>query len=465
MQVKLMVIGGKANRKDLSLKLPVIVGRSRTAGLTISHPMVSRQHCEIFEDGGLLRIRDLGSTNGTYVGGNKVEQSILRPRDQITVGPLTFEVEYEYAGDTTIIEERYQDYAGAARATVLDPEARAAAGEPEPWATPLPEDEEPSEVTPGASAEVAEPSAVAESESEGLEFLQPPEEPIHPAAAAQAADEGFEFLEPSTEPPVPVAVAESAGERYEFLERSAEFVVPAQSPDEGFALVETPPEPFEPIGVDSVADAESLIEPPVESFEFDAVSFRSDDSAEEFVSAEEPEPMDSPPHGVAAFHDSLPDVIVPPEPPAEFAQPGPEVPAMEFSGIAPPDGEIPDFSAWSRDSASEAPALGIGNAEGLADSAAPPGFELPPNDEPAVAPPPQPNGEFLGGEVPVWGSASDDSQSEAQGLNALESEPNPWEDSTGEAQTAPFVPTSRPGKPKTKKGWWPFGKRKAEGRK
>jgi hypothetical protein len=156
---------------------------------------------------------------------------------------------------------------------------------------------------------------------------------------------------------------------------------------------------------------------------------------------------------------------VPPEPSAEFGQSGPDVPAIEFAGIAPSDGEIPDFSAWSRDPVGEAPALDAGSAMEHAKSVAPSRFELPPNDEPAVAPPPQPDAEFFAGEVPVWGNAPGESEPEAQGLNALDLEPNPWEDSTGEAQTAPFVPEARPGKPKAKKGWWPFGKGKAGGRK
>jgi len=99
MEAKLILVGGKANKNEVLLKLPAIIGRSREAGLTIAHPMVSRRHCEIFESEGMLRIRDLGSLNGTFIGERQIIEAPLRPNDEFTVGPLTFRVAYEYPGD------------------------------------------------------------------------------------------------------------------------------------------------------------------------------------------------------------------------------------------------------------------------------------------------------------------------------------------------------------------------------
>lgn len=99
MDAKLIVVGGKANKAEISLKLPTIIGRSRDADLTMAHPMVSRQHCELYEGGGLLKIRDLGSLNGTFVGEEKIEDAELYPGTEFTVGPLTFRVHYSYAGE------------------------------------------------------------------------------------------------------------------------------------------------------------------------------------------------------------------------------------------------------------------------------------------------------------------------------------------------------------------------------
>ena len=99
MQVKLIVVVGKANKGTVALKLPTIIGRSREAQLTVAHPMISRQHCEVYEEAGLLMIRDLGSLNGTLVEGRRIREAPLRPDAEFTVGPLTFRAEYKYAGD------------------------------------------------------------------------------------------------------------------------------------------------------------------------------------------------------------------------------------------------------------------------------------------------------------------------------------------------------------------------------
>ena len=99
MEAKLIVVGGKANKTEVALQLPAVVGRSREAGVTVAHPMISRQHCEIFEQDGLLMVRDLGSLNGTIVEGQRVSEAPLCPGSQLTVGPLTFRADYNYDGD------------------------------------------------------------------------------------------------------------------------------------------------------------------------------------------------------------------------------------------------------------------------------------------------------------------------------------------------------------------------------
>ena len=98
MKLKLIVVSGKANKGAVTLKPPIIIGRSRQAELTVAHPMISRRHCEIFEVDGLLMIRDLGSLNGTVVEGQRVDESPLSPGNEFSLGPLTFRAEYEYEG-------------------------------------------------------------------------------------------------------------------------------------------------------------------------------------------------------------------------------------------------------------------------------------------------------------------------------------------------------------------------------
>ena len=105
MDAKLKVIGGKANKGSISLKLPTVIGRSRKAGLTIAHPMISRRHCELYEADGLLMIRDLDSLNGTIIAERRVKESPLPPEAEFSIGPLTFRAEYKYAGDLSSLPE------------------------------------------------------------------------------------------------------------------------------------------------------------------------------------------------------------------------------------------------------------------------------------------------------------------------------------------------------------------------
>lgn len=64
----------------------LVLGRSRRCDLTIPSPDASRRHAEIvYQDGGYV-LRDLGSTNGTYVNGRRVQQHALETGDRIEIG-------------------------------------------------------------------------------------------------------------------------------------------------------------------------------------------------------------------------------------------------------------------------------------------------------------------------------------------------------------------------------------------
>ena len=66
MIVKLKILDGSTLRFAKDVHLPCIIGRSRNCNVSIIHPLISRQHCEIYEDHGMVMVRDLGSLNGTY---------------------------------------------------------------------------------------------------------------------------------------------------------------------------------------------------------------------------------------------------------------------------------------------------------------------------------------------------------------------------------------------------------------
>ena len=114
MDAELIVVGGKASKRTIKLKLPMVIGRGRHARLTIAHPMVSRRHTELFERDGLLMVRDLGSLNGTLLGGQRIQEAPLPPDTEFSIGPLTFRAQYKYAGDLAKLPAPILDAKGAA---------------------------------------------------------------------------------------------------------------------------------------------------------------------------------------------------------------------------------------------------------------------------------------------------------------------------------------------------------------
>ena len=95
MHVRLTVIAG-AKSQSIRLKLPTLVGRSRDASLKVPAALVSRKHCELYDEGGLLVVHDLGSSNGTFLNGERLsEPAFFLPGEHLRVGPLTFSVSYD----------------------------------------------------------------------------------------------------------------------------------------------------------------------------------------------------------------------------------------------------------------------------------------------------------------------------------------------------------------------------------
>ena len=73
--------------------LPLIIGRSPDVEVVVNDSNVSRQHAEVWRTSEGVAIRDLQSTNGTYVNGHRVTAVSLSPRDDVTVGLLHFRIE------------------------------------------------------------------------------------------------------------------------------------------------------------------------------------------------------------------------------------------------------------------------------------------------------------------------------------------------------------------------------------
>jgi pSer/pThr/pTyr-binding forkhead associated (FHA) protein len=94
MQVKLKVIGGRNDGREIKISVPkFIIGRGDDAHLKPNSDLISRRHCLLKIDNGSLIISDMGSRNGTYVNGTKLEgEHVAKIGDTLRVGRLQFEV-------------------------------------------------------------------------------------------------------------------------------------------------------------------------------------------------------------------------------------------------------------------------------------------------------------------------------------------------------------------------------------
>jgi len=68
------------------------IGRSPGAEFIVEAPLVSRLHCQITSTADSLHVKDLGSTNGTFVNGKRVTTSPLHEGDRLTVGRVELTV-------------------------------------------------------------------------------------------------------------------------------------------------------------------------------------------------------------------------------------------------------------------------------------------------------------------------------------------------------------------------------------
>ncbi len=82
----------KGAQKGRSIKIDktsaVVVGRGNAADLQIDDPMTSRKHFSVEHKQGGYYVTDLGSANGTYLNGEKVEESVLEIGDMLQAGEV-----------------------------------------------------------------------------------------------------------------------------------------------------------------------------------------------------------------------------------------------------------------------------------------------------------------------------------------------------------------------------------------
>src|SRR5205823_14486703 len=88
------IIEGPKAGQALDVEGAAVIGRDpASAALVIEDSEASRRHASVIPEGQSLNVEDLGSTNGTFVNGERlVGAQVLVPGDRLRLGTTVFEV-------------------------------------------------------------------------------------------------------------------------------------------------------------------------------------------------------------------------------------------------------------------------------------------------------------------------------------------------------------------------------------
>jgi hypothetical protein len=97
--LKLVVLSPGMTGRTQELKAEkTTIGRVDDNTFPIAEPSVSSHHCEVILRGSEVVVRDLNSTNGTYIAGEKVTERVLKPGQMLRLGQIDMRLEADAAG-------------------------------------------------------------------------------------------------------------------------------------------------------------------------------------------------------------------------------------------------------------------------------------------------------------------------------------------------------------------------------
>jgi serine/threonine protein kinase len=94
MKLKIDIVGGPqvGGSFEIGAGETLVFGRGQQSDTKIEDPSISRIHCEIAHQGESIVIADRGSSSGTFVNGNKVENAVIQPGTTIQIGDTVLRV-------------------------------------------------------------------------------------------------------------------------------------------------------------------------------------------------------------------------------------------------------------------------------------------------------------------------------------------------------------------------------------
>jgi pSer/pThr/pTyr-binding forkhead associated (FHA) protein len=94
MDVKLIMFKRDGQRKEFQIRRGASsIGRGEECSLRIPLASVSRKHCQLAKDDQALKVRDLGSSNGTFLNNRRITEATLNAGDRLVIGPIVFTVQ------------------------------------------------------------------------------------------------------------------------------------------------------------------------------------------------------------------------------------------------------------------------------------------------------------------------------------------------------------------------------------
>lgn len=97
---RLEQLDGDEAGRVIDLRAEQSFGRGRNCDVIVNDETVSRAHAQVVAQGGVFYVVDLGSTSGTFFGGERVESHPLRPGDELQMGDVRFRyIERDTEGD------------------------------------------------------------------------------------------------------------------------------------------------------------------------------------------------------------------------------------------------------------------------------------------------------------------------------------------------------------------------------
>lgn len=104
----LRVASGEERLKVVRVQfgMEISIGRDPTVSLTLTHPSVSRRHARVIPEGDGYWVLDDGSTNGTFVNGDRVRSRVpLKVGDRLEVGSVVLRLEPLSEGEVAHLEQ------------------------------------------------------------------------------------------------------------------------------------------------------------------------------------------------------------------------------------------------------------------------------------------------------------------------------------------------------------------------